>query len=95
MTAMTVTIRFGQCRGLSDGFGRQLDGDNNESNADGCIDFEMMAMALETLWIGHASVKAPDYTVTVDGDCDDGAELVNPNATEVCDGGVDNIATAS
>ncbi|NOY27125.1 MAG: hypothetical protein GXP62_14750 [Oligoflexia bacterium] len=44
---------------------------------------------------GQQLCEKPDLQVTVGGDCDDNDAAVNPDATEVCDDGVDNNCDGS
>ncbi len=78
-----------------DGVDRDCNGQSNEANATDCTDYwrdddgDDWGVDGEVQCLCDPS-EEDGYTALTDGDCDDTDAAIHPDATEVCDGNIDN-----
>ena len=90
----TTSVHPGAAEVCANGQDDNFDGQQDETGADGCLDYYADGDS-DGFGAGNSScLCAPsgDLTALKNGDCDDAAKAIHPLATEVCDG-VDNNCT--
>ncbi|NCG19956.1 MAG: hypothetical protein GWP91_13185, partial [Rhodobacterales bacterium] len=90
LNADVNTLATEICNEFDDNCDGMIDEDGAVGAPDWYVDFDGDTFGDPATGEPHCELRVPNGFVADDTDCNDQEEAINPNAQEVCDGGVDN-----